>query len=70
MGPVHRLTKSPLDFFSTLPKVCFHMGRRLPEMHFLRPHPFTRLRGRHTFPDAAITALFELVVAKLKEPFV
>jgi hypothetical protein len=30
MRPVHRLTKFPLDIFSTFPKVSFHCGRRFP----------------------------------------
>src|SRR5262245_40182381 len=35
MRPVHRRTKSPLDTFSTLLKVCFHSGKRLRQIHFL-----------------------------------
>src|ERR1700693_5806559 len=128
MRAVHRLTKSPLCIFSTLPKACFHSGRRFPQMHFLhhcspfsmpvgrthglprnalgvfvvfnraldtllmhhvslgviwvvtqRPSKLLGLNQKHVssctsvvprVPDAAVTVLLELVVAKLKEPFV
>src|ERR1700683_1509701 len=33
--PVHTLTKSALDIFSTLPKKCFHWGKRFPQIHLL-----------------------------------
>src|SRR5262249_43815152 len=33
--PVHKLTKSPLDIFSTLLKVRFHCGIRFRQMAFL-----------------------------------
>ena len=55
MRPVHRLTKSPLDIFSTLPKVCFHCGRRFLQMHFLTTaHPHALVGRTHGLPRDAL----------------